>query len=274
MKTKWSKIQTPHQRVAVAAFFECVEISLARTFLQGYGGQAWCDCLENPRFAVIKCQGILIFGGDFSDPRASEFAAFLPHENNEWYIFCNDNGWLPLIENAHPGQTRRYTRYSMNCDATTFDLDQLRRFVQDIPPEYEIVPIDKAYYEQAMSEEWSREFCSFFSSEEDFLKNGVGFCAVYRGRMVAGASTFSIFDGGIEVQIETHSKHQRRGLATACGAALILTCLAQNRQPCWDAISEPSRDLALKLGYTLRQSYTALLIETPPLPSTPESPSF
>ncbi len=34
----------------------------------------------------------------------------------------------------------------------------------------------------------------------------------------AGASSYSVYKGGIEIEIDTSSEYRRRGLATACGA--------------------------------------------------------
>lgn len=260
MQHEWYEIKTPGQRAAVAGLFDGIDISLVKTFLQGYGGRGWCDHSDGPSVAVIECQGLLFYGGIPLVSQAERFVAFLPHGNDECHIFCNDHGWLPLIEDAHPNRTRRYTRYAMSCDLKVFNRELLLCATRNIPPEYEIVRIERNHYEQAMSEDWSRDFCSFFKDVDDFLKNGIGFCAVHQDQMVSGASSFTIFDGGIEVQVETHPENRRRGLAMACSAALILACIEENRLPCWDAFCEHSRDLALKLGYTIEKEYTALLV--------------
>ena len=56
-----------------------------------------------------------------------------------------------------------------------------------------------------------------------------------RQELVAGASSYTVYDGGIEIQIDTQLKHRRKGLAAACGAKLILECLERGLYPSWDA---------------------------------------
>ncbi len=66
---------------------------------------------------------------------------------------------------------------------------------------------------------------------------------------MAGASSYSVYHGGIEIQIATQKAYRRRGLATACGAKLILLCLERGLNPSWDAHDLRSVALAEKLGY-------------------------
>ena len=40
---------------------------------------------------------------------------------------------------------------------------------------------------------------------------------------MAGASSYTVYDGGIEIEIDTRPDVRRLGLALACGARLILT---------------------------------------------------
>ena len=79
----------------------------------------------------------------------------------------------------------------------------------------------------------------------------------HEGEPVAGASSYSSFDGGIEIEIDTKAEYRRRGLATACGAKLILECLDRGWYPSWDAQNPWSLALAEKLGYHFDREYTA-----------------
>lgn len=81
--------------------------------------------------------------------------------------------------------------------------------------------------------------------------------ALKDGVPVSGASSYSSFRGGIEIEIDTHPEHRRRGLAYACGAALILKCLERGWYPSWDAQNPWSLALAQKLGYHFDKAYTA-----------------
>ena len=78
-----------------------------------------------------------------------------------------------------------------------------------------------------------------------------------KGRIVSGASSYSRYDKGIEIEIDTEKAHRRRGLATAAGAALILECLSRGLYPSWDAQNKWSVALAEKLGYHFDHEYVA-----------------
>ena len=64
----------------------------------------------------------------------------------------------------------------------------------------------------------------------------------------------------MESEIDTRPDHQRRGLARACGARLILECLDRGLYPSWDAHTAASLALAEQLGYRLDHPYTAFEI--------------
>lgn len=80
---------------------------------------------------------------------------------------------------------------------------------------------------------------------------------LYQGEIVSGASSYSAYRGGIEVEIDTREDFRRKGLAAVCGAQLILNCLKRGIYPSWDAHNRESLALAEKLGYAFSHSYTA-----------------
>ena len=74
---------------------------------------------------------------------------------------------------------------------------------------------------------------------------------------MAGASSYTVYQGGIEVEIGTEQSHRRKGLASVCGARLILECLDRGWYPSWDAQNLWSVGLAEKLGYHFDRPYPA-----------------
>lgn len=75
--------------------------------------------------------------------------------------------------------------------------------------------------------------------------------------LIAGASSYSRYDKGIEIEIDTREDHRRKGLAYVCGAKLILECLEEGLYPSWDAQNKWSVALAEKLGYHFSHEYVA-----------------
>lgn len=73
--------------------------------------------------------------------------------------------------------------------------------------------------------------------------------------MVSGASSYTVYRGGIEIEIDTRIDYRRQGLALACGAKLIMECLKRGLYPSWDAQNPGSVALSQKLGYHFDREY-------------------
>ncbi len=127
--------------------------------------------------------------------------------------------------------------------------------LRELPAGIRLKKIDKRLYQTALKEEWSRDFCSNFETPEEFEQNGLGFVAMDGRKIVSGCSAYGISQGMFEIQVETRKEYQRKGLALACSARFILTCLEQGIYPSWDAISLQSVGLAEKLGYIFDREY-------------------
>ncbi len=172
--------------------------------------------------------------------------------------------WSPLIEDFHGTRAVKETRYAIRKEPGVFDRRRLEAFVASLPPEYELRLIDEAMVPVLLAQEWSRDFCAAFSGPADCCARGVGVAALREGVPVAGAGSYIIYQGGIEVEIDTRIDHRRKGLATACGARLILECLDRGLYPGWDAIDLRSVALAEKLGYHRGEPYGVYWIGTQP----------
>ena len=90
-----------------------------------------------------------------------------------------------------------------------------------------------------------------------YEKLGMGVVCLKNDAVVAGAASYSTYRDGIEIEIDTKEEFRRRGLASACGARLILDCMERGLYPSWDAQNKWSVALAEKLGYHYERDYTA-----------------
>lgn len=165
-----------------------------------------------------------------------------------------------MVEDSFGPRCRRITRYAIREEAV-FDRGRLEMFSRRLPEGYGILPIGPELYDQCIKNPELRDLCSLFDSAGDYEARGLGYCATYGGEAVCGASSYSVYDGGIEIEVDTMRAHRRRGLATACAAQLILACLDRDLVPSWDAANLESVALAEKLGYRLSHSYTAYAVE-------------
>jgi len=104
---------------------------------------------------------------------------------------------------------------------------------------------------------WSYYMVGNFVDYNDFRAHGLGFVIKNEeGIIISGASSFIRYNDGYEIEIGTLKDYRRQGFATIIAAKFILTVLKEGKVPHWDAANTQSKDLALKLGYTLHHKYT------------------
>ncbi|MBP3887097.1 MAG: GNAT family N-acetyltransferase [Cellulosilyticum sp.] len=136
-------------------------------------------------------------------------------------------------------------------------LSHLESLVQGLGKDYSLKMIDETLYHECKKYDWSRDFVHGYKDYEMYQKYGLGVVAFYNGEMVAGASSYASYQNGIEIEINTKKEYRRKGLATVCGAKIILECLKRGWYPSWDAQNTWSVSLAEKLGYHYSHTYTA-----------------
>lgn len=170
-----------------------------------------------------------------------------------------NEAWAKLIEQTTGAH--RQTRYALRKDQNNFDPEKLQGIVDSLPREYALHLIDHDLYEMCRAEDWCRDLVSGFPDWDSFCKLGLGVVVTRNGSIVSGASSYSRFAGGIEIEIDTHPAHRRRGLARICGAALIVECLRRRLYPSWDAHNRASVSLAQQLGYLFSHEYPVFVIE-------------
>lgn len=222
--------------------------------LQGIMGQVYVDSEENPTSAQFVIADFCFFAGIPNEEIVRNKDGI---KNNFVIMTAMNEAWNQLIEKVYPENSRKVTRYAIKKEPNVFDRDKLEHIVRSLPKEYEIKLIDEAIYEQAMQEEWSKDLCCNFSDGYEYCKKGLGVAVLCNNQLVAGASSYTVYDKGIEIEIDTKAEYRRKGLATVAGAKLILECLKRNLYPSWDAQNLWSVALAEKLGYHFSHEYAA-----------------
>ncbi len=167
--------------------------------------------------------------------------------------------WEAMIEECYP-EAKKVTRYAIKKD-TRFDVDYLRSLSNKLPEGYSLREIDSETYDQCLEAPFSEDFVSSFESKESYLKSGRGMVILKNGRIVAGASSYTRYNEGIEIEVDTASDERKKNLATIACAALILKCLDENLYPSWDAQNTVSVHLAEKLGYEFDHEYVAYEVD-------------
>ncbi len=232
----------------IAPLFDGWEETLIWSVLEGHMGRVIVEPEANPVSAQVSVGDICFFAGVPSESLALTAASDELVPQNE--------AWCAAIECAWGDRVQKRLRYAIKKEKENFDRDRLQHYIDALPPEFELTLFDAEICEASRAEQWSRDFCSCFQSNEDFLRRGFGAAIRKDGELVSGASSYTIYNGGIEIEIDTKPAYRERGLATVCGARLILEALDRGLYPSWDAFDLRSVALAEKLGYHLSHPYT------------------
>ena len=246
--------------------FDGMDDTLILSYAQGHMGRGWADNADNPTCAQILVGAFCFFAGDHQEEDAAALAGNIPPDcETPWgnILFIPQNeGWGALIEAAYPVH-EKCIRYAIRKEPGCFDRARLQSFIDLLPEGYELEKIGGEHYEETKKHEFSSDFCSQFATAEDYAARGLGVCVLHEGKIVGGASSYTMYDGGIEIEIAVREEYRRKGLATACAARLILNCLDRDLYPSWDAANRESVALAEKLGYHFSHEYDAYSVDLP-----------
>lgn len=242
-----SKIDNPCK---VKALFGDWQETMIWSCLQGIMGDIYTDNVLNPASAMAVLGDFCFLAGEPKE----ELVLFLP---KDFIIMVPQNHrWADVIEKCYGEHAKKVTRYAMKKERDVFKEDKLKQAVV-LPPEYSLKLIDEALFYLCREQKWSRDFVSQYTDYEMYQRLGLGIVVLKNDEIAAGASSYSSYQNGIEIEIDTKKEYRRIGLAYACGAALILECKKRGLYPSWDAQNLWSVMLAEKLGYHFDYEYCA-----------------
>ncbi len=243
----------------VNRLFDGWQETLIWSCLQGVMGRLYMTSKEEP-VSAMALLGDFCFLAGMAD---KELVSFKP----EWFeqdfviMIPQTKEWAALIEEAYGEKARKVERYAIKKEQNVFDRDRLQQIVNELPSGYELKMMDKELFECCKELDWCRDWVSQWETYEMYQRLGLGVVLLRDGEVVSGASSYSSYQGGIEIEIDTKESYRRNGLALVCGAKLILECLARGWYPSWDAQNLGSVALAEKLGYHFEHAYVAYEIE-------------
>ncbi len=243
----------------ISRLFQGWEETLIWSCLQGYMGNAWADRNEDPQSAQIITGDFCFFAG----VPDLELVQNIPlYFKSEYILMVPQNEeWGALIEQEYKDSYNKFVRYAIKKEPDVFDRKKLSSYIDKLPTDYKIEMIDEELFHKCMSEQWARDLCSQFSSYAQYKKNGLGAVILHRDTLVSGASSYTVYKDGIEIEIDTKPEYRRRGLALICASKLILECLDRNLYPSWDAANKESVALSEKLGYHFDKEYVTYSVK-------------
>ena len=254
-----------NDRIIVAPLFANMDDTTILSCIRNNpGSHVWVDDAANPTCAHALMGGaregtcgFSFVAGDHTSPAARELIAAWPAENVGYCTIVPENeDWAALIEDVFPSAPKQ-TRYAMSKTEYHFDREKLRGFTADPAPELSIRRIDASMYDTIYIQGWSRDLVANFPDSETFERMAVGFVCLCGNDIVGGASCYSVYDRGIEIEVDTREDFRRRGIARACASSLVLYALEHDLYPSWDAANLMSVGLARSLGYVFSHEYPA-----------------
>ena len=225
------------------------EETLIYSCVQQVIGKIFVTDLEHPRSACAFVGCFAFYAGEVNEElvrnKPDGFVIMTP-QNEEW---------AEMIEKCFP-DAKKVTRYAIRKD-TRFDVNKLQDMVKMLPKGYELKPIDDRLYDKCLESPATADFVSAFESKDKYLEYGRGMVILKDDKIVAGASSYTRYKEGIEIEVDTVEAERRKHLATVACSALILNCLKEGLYPSWDAQNKNSVHLAEKLGYEYWHDYVA-----------------
>ncbi len=227
--------------------------SLIWSCVQGIMGEIHTNSKEDAAMAIL---------GDFSfyaGAPSEELVRFKPESCRQDFIIMvpQNDIWAELIEKCYKDKAKKVIRYAIKKEKDIFDVSRLEQAVSKLPEGYELKMLEEQEYDLCQNNRWANDLVSQFKNYDTYNRLGLGAVVLKDGELVAGASSYSRYNDGIEVEIDTREDHRRKGLAYGCGAKLIWECLKKGLYPSWDAQNKWSVDLAKKLGYHFSHEYIA-----------------
>ena len=242
---------------------------LIDSVLQGYTKdfgnfvKVLADSADNSEVVQIRMTSDIFFGGNPDHPCGREMVEDLPEttEVPNWsedfsgaLVIPDTDSWRDLILDVHGGSVIRHRRIEYSSDE--LDTKYLRRLAEDLPQGFWL----SSWSSLIERSSWDLDRQGLgLQSLRDFLKHGVGFCAMKGEEKVCELSYWTRCHSGVEVNVGTSPRYRGLGLATACCARFAVECLEQGLEPHWATTANPKSDrLAVKLGYLPRESYDVL----------------
>lgn len=241
------------EKKKIARIFDSWNETIIWSCLQGVMGEIHTNSAEDAAMAIL---GDFAF---FAGKPSEELIRFKPEGCKQDFIIMvpQNNEWAKLMEMCYGEKANRVTRYAIKKEPNIFDVEKLEQAVLSLPDDYELKLLGAKEYDMCQKNVWANDLVSQYRDYDIYKALGLGVVALKAGELVAGASSYSTYNEGIEIEIDTREDHRRKGLAYACGAKLIMECLKRDLYPSWDAQNKWSVALAEKLGYHFSHEYTA-----------------
>lgn len=181
--------------------------------------------------------GFAYISGDPSDAFLDEVYDLMETGTRRLILITNDDRVIRFMSNYGCKIDHRIEYSYEGSVPVTINTDRFR-----------IVPVD----EHNITNIKGRIIPSFsWESDEQFLKNGVGFVAMEDDNICAVAFSSAVSDEEVDIGVETYEEYRRNGLAAALAQKMCEEITADGRRPVWSHAETNigSGSTALKCGF-------------------------
>lgn len=239
--------------------YEDFNDSVLYSYFEGIFGDGYCDDISEPQCAVIHSGDFYFLAGDHNNDMFCNDAAELIGKNRSAVVVPDDVSWFEKLNFYLENKLETVKRFHTHlCDKGP-DKQMLKKKADRINdfPKLSLKRIDKHFYNAALTEKWSECFVSNFKNYDDYSANGFGYIITDSERIISGASSYSYYSRGVEVELATHEDYRQQGFAQIVSAAFLLECLERGLVPHWDARNKISLKIAESSGFVFSDEYTA-----------------
>lgn len=235
------------------------QIPMMRSVIEGkQKGRILVDDKLKPETYVVitDFNWIYVVGNQESESFKKEFSDFIVKElaeKNDHFAWANLNDyWQGKLTELLGNKVRSFPRVIYKFNKDKYIKSNWRA---ELPSDYEIRIIDSNLINEACK--FLDGIKMFWGTEENFLKNGIGFCLLYENKIISGCQSGVVTSGRCEIDVFTHQDFRKKKLSAIVCSAFIDHCLALGLEPYWECVraNVPSSKLAEKLGFEEVEEY-------------------
>ncbi len=246
------------QKVKREQYSDFIELAKANTCNTVYpmsvaegvqSGDIYTDDLNAPQYALFwHVSGFAYLTGQPKKEELDEIYALMKNESGK-----NPRRFVLEIKDE---QTASYFQKKEDVEIHPrygFRLKELKP-EGEIPEGYELKEIDEKLFSEIKGKIVPS---SFWSSAEDFMTKGKGYCLMQGGEAAAAAFSAAVSSNQVDIGIETREEHRRKGLAAVVAKKMAAYALSIGKEPVWDceASNIGSRATAEKIGFKIVAEY-------------------
>lgn len=232
-------------------------------------GRIFVDDRNHPQTGLIwlgNNDGFIFFGDEHNEKFIREINGFIdsviiPEARKvqlEWFEGVgNHERWNNMIQQVFEHRqlgtwvqrvyTLQQSHYNLYSDPV-------------INEDYDVIKIEKSLFEYELIKNIdfiNEKILEFWTSIEDFLDNGIGYCIIHQNEAVSICFSGFVVENVHCINIETLKPHQGKKLAQLVAHHFVNDCLKNNAVPYWDCMemNKPSVAVAEKIGFKIVYEY-------------------